>query len=191
MTHIIRHSHAWLALTILLCFAGSTLHAQGLGSISGRVNDPTSAVVAGATVTATQVRTGTKSVVQTNTQGLYVFPSLAPDQYAVAVAAAGFQGYVQSGITLQADQSATVNVQLQVGNQTESINVTSDASAVDISTGTLSNVIGEESVNELPLNARNAASLTLLVPGVTLAPNNGADQGNTKTFPVAVTIAVG
>jgi hypothetical protein len=176
-----------VAMILLVC--SGSLRAQGLGSISGKVSDSSGATIPNATVTATQVKTGASSTATTNDQGVYVFPSLAPNDYSLSVAAQGFQKYVQTGITLQADQAATVDAQLKVGSESESITVSANASAVDTNTGTLAQVINEQSVNDLPLNARNAASLTLLVPGVVSAPNEGADQGNTKTFPVAVTIA--
>ena len=68
------------------------------------------------------------------------------------------------------------------------MNAEANAAQVDTTNGTLSQVIGQEQVNELPLNGRNAAALTTLVAGVSIAPNAQADQGGTKTFPVAVTI---
>ena len=175
-------------LLSLLCCA-VFVHAQGYGTISGKVNDSTGALIPGATVTATQTKTGATSVTQTNNQGFYVFPSLPPANYSISANANGFQKYIQNGVVLQADQSATVNIQLEVGSQTQSVTVTENAASVDTSTGTISQVINEQLVNDLPLNQRNAAALTTLATGVVVSPNDGADQGNTKTFPVAVTIA--
>src|SRR5262249_61130888 len=85
--------------------------------------------------------------------------------------------------------SRTVGVTLQVGGKDEVVNVTGDAIQVDTSTPTLKQVIERERVQELPLNGRNAATLTLLAPGAVAAPSGGADQGTTKTFPGAVTIS--
>ena len=101
----------------------------------------------------------------------------------------GFSGYLQKGILLQADAAVTQNVSLKTGATTETVTVTSDALQVDTTTGTISQVINSSLVNELPLNGRNAAALTLLVPGVVWAPNQGADQGNQKSFPGVVTIS--
>jgi hypothetical protein len=80
-------------------------------------------------------------------------------------------------------------VTLSTGSSSETVTVTSDALQVDTTTGTLSQVIDTARVNELPLNGRNAAALTLLVAGVVWAPNQGADQGNQKSFPGVVTIS--
>ncbi len=164
-------------------------HAQGLGGIVGTVTDPSGAVIANAKVTATEVGTGFARTTTTDAQGRYVMTSLRPAQYDLSVETTGFRKFIQKGVTLLADQTLTVGVTVQVGRQEEVINVTSDAIQVDTSTPTLKQVIERERVQELPLNGRNAATLTLLVPGAVTAPSGGADQGTTKTFPGAVTIA--
>jgi hypothetical protein len=162
--------------------------AQGYGSIVGTVADPTGAVVASATVTVTQTDTGRKTVVTSGPNGAYVFPTLLPTEYMLTVTAKGFENYVQSGIVLQADQSLTVRVRLALGAATQTVQVTTEVPQVDTTSGTLSQVIDEDRVVDLPLNGRNAASLVTLVAGVVDATNegNGVNQGNGKTFPAAV-----
>jgi Carboxypeptidase regulatory-like domain len=180
-----------VALTILFTLiALPSVFAQGLGSISGTINDPTGAMVPSVTVTATRVDEGTTSTVTANDLGFYVFPSLPPSTYTLSVVAPGFQKYVQSGVVLQADQSVTVSIALHVGSSSETITVEANTVQVDTTTGTLSQVIDGQRVNDLPLNGRNVAALTTLVAGAVLAPNGGADQGQTKTFPAAVTISI-
>ncbi|HEV2327013.1 MAG TPA: TonB-dependent receptor [Terracidiphilus sp.] len=170
--------------------AGSpaSLHAQGYGTISGTVTDPTGALIPGATVTATQPQTGRKMVAISGSNGGYVFPTLLPSTYDFSVTAPGFRDYTQTGIVLQANQALTVNIDLQVGTAAETISVTSAPPQVDTTTGTLSQVIDQSRVVEMPLNGRNVASLITLVAGVADATNegNGANQGNGKTFPAAV-----
>ncbi len=187
--HLNRLPMKLLFLVALIFLTSSGLLAQGLGRISGTISDTTGAVVPGAVVSVTQVGTGTKTDVKSNGQGEYVFPSLQPATYDLSVAAPGFAGYVQKGILLQADAAVTQNVPLKTGSTTETVTVTSDALQVDTTTGTISQVINSSLVNELPLNGRNAAALTLLAPGVVWAPNQGADQGNQKSFPGVVTIS--
>jgi hypothetical protein len=179
----------FLFLAAFLCLASSHLHAQGLGRLSGPVTDPTGAVIPNATVTATQNGTGTVTEVKANDSGDFIFPSLPPATYDLSVTSTGFSGYVQKGILLQADASVTQNVTLKTGSSSETVTVTSDALQVDTSSGTLSQVINSASVNELPLDGRNAAALTTLVAGVVIAPNQGADQGSQKSFPGVVTIS--
>ena len=164
-------------------------NAQGLGSITGRVTDPGGAAVGGAQVTATQEGTGFARSAVTETDGLYVIPSLNPAIYTLTVEAKGFSTAKQIAITLLADQTLTVNVALKLGSTTETVTVLSDALQVDTSTSTLKQVIEEQRIADLPLNGRNAAQLTLLVAGAVNSPNGGADQGATKTFPGAVTFS--
>ena len=175
-------------LTLVLIVFSTQSLAQGYGSIVGTVADPTGAVVASATVTATQTDTGRKTVVTSGPNGAYVFPTLLPTEYMITVAAKGFQTYVQSGIVLQADQSLTVRVRLELGAATQTVQVTTEVPQVDTTSGTLSQVIDEARVVDLPLNGRNAAVLVTLVAGIVDATNegNGVNQGNGKTFPSAV-----
>jgi outer membrane receptor protein involved in Fe transport len=172
-----------------LLFAPLFSHAQGLGSIVGRVTDPAGAAVAGAQVTATQEGTGFFRAAETDTEGLFVIPSLRPATYRLTVEAKGFSTSKQDGITLLADQTLTVNVGVTVGATTEIVTVISNAQQVDTATSTLKQVIEQQRISELPLNGRNAAQLTLLVAGAVNSPNGGADQGATKTFPGAVTFS--
>src|SRR5262245_43472676 len=175
-------------LFYLFAFSG-TACAQGFGSIVGAVTDPSGAVIANAKVTVTQQGTGYARVAVTDGEGRYVLTSLRPAQYDLSIEATGFRTFSQKGLTLLADQTLTVNVTAQIGTKEEVVNVTGDAIQVDISTPTLKQVIEKERVTELPLNSRNAATLTLPAPGAGTAPSGGADQGTTKTCPGAVTIS--
>ena len=163
---------------------------QGLGTISGTVTDQSGAVVPSSTVTATQSQTGTTTEVKTNERGSFTFPSLPPASYSISVVASGFKKFEVKGVVLQADQSQLVNAVLQLGEASQTISVAANAIQVDTSTSTVSHVIDQGRVNDLPLNGRNAAQLVTLVAGVVLGPVDNADQGPTKTFPTAVTAAV-
>lgn len=163
-------------------------HAQGFAKIVGTVTDSSGAVVPSATITATQTQNGTTSTVKSGADGGYIYPALLPSSYTVSASAKGFENFKQTGIVLQADQSMTINFVLVVGSSAETVSVIGDAPQVDTSSGTLSQVIDEARVVDLPLNGRNAASLITLVAGVVDASNegNGTNQGNGKTFPAAV-----
>src|SRR5216684_3265157 len=162
--------------------------AQGLGSIVGTVIDPSSAAVASAKITATQADTGVTREATSNSDGYYVIPSLAPAKYVVTVRMSGFSDE-RDEITLLADQTLTLNLNLRLGGTIETVTVTGAELQVDTATSTLKQVIEQQRLVELPLNGRNAAQLTLLVPGALNSPGGGADQGTTKTFPGAVTIS--
>ncbi|HZQ45022.1 MAG TPA: carboxypeptidase regulatory-like domain-containing protein [Acidobacteriaceae bacterium] len=174
-----------------IAFGCSFASAQGFGRISGIVTDSTGAAIPQAKVTATDAGTHYVSSAVANAQGEYVFASLPPKIYNLSAAAPGFETFIQNGVALKADQAVTVNPVLKIGSTEQTVIVTSEAPQVDTSTGTMSQVVEQRQVNELPLNGRNAAQLTELAPGVLPAPNiSSIDQGNTKTFPVVVLITV-
>src|ERR1700744_4419842 len=166
------------------------IHAQGFGSISGVVTDSTGAVIPNAQITAVQVGTGTTLKTVSGGAGTYVFPSVPPAAYTISAAAQGFESFQQTNVVLQADQAVTVNIALKIGSSATTITVTTAPPQVDTTTGTLSQVIGTQQVNELPLITRNAAALTMLVPGVVTAPSANIDQGQTKTFPALAVVTI-
>jgi outer membrane receptor protein involved in Fe transport len=181
--------NCFLVFCSILIFAPASL-AQGFGSMVGRVTDPTGAVVASVKVTATEHGTRLSRSATSDAQGLYVIPSLRPSSYDLTAEANGFSTFKQSGVTLLADQTLTVNISLKLGATTEVITVTSTELQVDTTTSTLKQVVEIQRVLELPLNGRNVADLTLGVPGAVSSPSGGADQGNQKTFPGGVTLSV-
>ena len=136
-------------LTCLLGLAGTSI-AQGRGQIGGTVTDGTGALVAGANVTAIQNGTGAINSTNTDSSGVYVFPSLPPAQYTIKATASGFSTFVESNATLQADQALTVNISLKLGAASETVTVTDTPPQVDLTTGTLSQVIDDKRVNDLP-----------------------------------------
>ncbi len=185
------------ALQLLLCCAilgtvailsTQPAFAQGYGKITGIVTDPAGAAVMGAKIILTQVATGETVTTATGPEGTYVFPSLRPAEYSLSSTSAGFSKFKQTGIVLQADAALTINIGLKLGSISESVTIEASTVQADTSTATLSQVVDQERITDLPLNGRNAASLTTLVAGVVVAPNAQADQGNTKTFPVVVTV---
>lgn len=178
------------ALLMALVVYSSMSQAQGFGSIVGRITDPSGAAVASAKITVTQEGTGLSRSATSDTEGLFVVPALPPAPYTVVVEALGFSNARQTGVTLLADQTLTVNMTVKLGATTEVMTVSAGDIQVDTSTSTLKQVIEQERITELPLNGRNAAELTLLVPGAVTAPSGGAQQGSTKTFPGAVTISI-
>src|SRR5258708_9520353 len=162
---------------------------QGLGTIAGSVADPSGALIPSATVTAIEVETGASRTAVSSGSGYYVLNSLRPTQYTLTIAAPGFRRFTENGIILLADQSATINVKLEVGSATETMTVEASGAQVDTTTATLRQVVDSQRMATLPLNGRNAAQLTVLVAGAVNAPNQNADQGPTKTFPAAVTVS--
>jgi hypothetical protein len=175
---------------VFVCSIGA--YAQG-GSvaISGTVTDSTGAVIPGAKVSATEKSTATVHTVTTGSSGQFKISALRPTTYTVTVEAVGFKKYVQDLVML-ADQTRDMDVHMQVGDTTMQITVAESAVAVNTVSSELSQVIESSRVSDLPLNGRNAADLTLLVPGAVsaLSNNSGGLQGDTKQIPGAEAIAV-
>lgn len=165
-------------------------YGQGLARINGVVTDASGAAIPEARVTATQLSTGVKTQAVASGSGDYSFPALPPARYRITVEAPGFATFSNEEVVLQADQAITVNAALKVGAAGEVVQVTDAPPQIDTTTGTLSQVIDTQRVNDLPLDGRNAAALTVLVPGVVTAPSTAIDQGQTKTFPVVASVTV-
>jgi len=123
-------SRLWI-LPILLCliFPVNGLSQEFRATISGTVTDAQGASVPHAAVTATEVNTGTSSTATTTDDGKYTIPFLAPGNYQVRGIASTFEQYLRQGITLTAGGSIVVDMQLKVGNSTQTVTVIADGSA--------------------------------------------------------------
>ncbi len=120
------------------------------GIISGKITDPSGAVVAGAKLTITQTETNFTSTSETNSEGLYRVPSLRPGAYKVAVSAAGFKELVRDGLTLRIGENLGVDLQLQVGGVTESITVTNALPLLETQSSSSGQVMKGEYFYKLP-----------------------------------------
>ncbi|MGH9842783.1 MAG: carboxypeptidase regulatory-like domain-containing protein, partial [Blastocatellia bacterium] len=155
------------AVCCALLFCSLTASAQqGKGTISGTVADQTGAAVPGAAVTIINTGTNATFTATTNQEGFYIAPGLAVGSYRVVVERQGFRQAVLSQITLQVDQKAQVDVTLETGNLSETMEVTAQAPLTDTGSATLGKVIENRRMVELPINGRNALALVVLTPGV-------------------------
>ena len=181
-----------MVLMMLLCSTSTRLFAQASAGasaqISGLVSDPAGAVVPGATVTATQTSTGSTRAAVTGVDGSYVLPNLSVGPYKLQVVSSGFKTYDQTGIVLQVSDSVTVNIKLQIGSTSQSITVSADASMVNTESSSVSTVIENNRVVDLPLNGRNLTQLVLLA-GAAVSTNFG-DYLSSKNYPTSLTIQV-
>jgi hypothetical protein len=161
-------SHRVLALSLFLALPQVVLFGQQTGQIVGLVADSTGAVVAGASIKVVEKATGISRAAVSGNDGQYVLTTLRPTTYDLTAEHAGFRAFRFSGFELLANQSLTVNVTLDVGSVTETINVSGAALQVDTSTSTLSEVVDQSRIVELPLNGREVANLAALVPGTSI-----------------------
>jgi len=152
------------------------VHAQSAttGNITGTVRDPQGATVPKAEVTITDEKTGTSRTVRATEDGFYNATSLPAGTYTVSTAPTGFKKTVSTGVELHVNENKTVNLDVQVGQVTETVTVTSEAAPVELRSGEVSSLISEKQVTELPLNGRNYAQLALMVPGVSPVTQAGA-----------------
>ena len=153
-------------LMIAACAGVNTPAQQITGSIRGTVLDTSGGVVSGAKVTAIQAETGLVRTVPSNSQGAYLLVELPIGHYRLEAEAKGFQKYVQGGITLDVDDTATVPIHLAVGTATEQVEVQANAQMVETTITNLGQTVEEREVLDLPLNGRNFSQLGLLQPGV-------------------------
>jgi hypothetical protein len=156
-----------LVAVIVPFFLNAVLFAQGTGGrILGRISDPSGAVLSGVKITATNDATGVGHESQSNETGDYTFPDLPVGSYSLAFNLTGFKKSVRHNIALDVNQVITLNMTLQLGTTQEVVDVTSEAPLVDTSSTQLGAVVNNRSVNELPLNQRDAYQFLQLQPGV-------------------------
>ena len=155
------------SLFVLLALTSIAAGQSFRGTIVGTVKDPTGAVLPGVEVTITNTGTSAARSVVSNETGDYAVPLLPPGNYSVTVSLPGFKTDVRSGITLQVDQVARVDVTLQVGEVSEKVEVSGNAPLLNTESSTVGTVIENAKVTELPLNGRQFFQLNLLVPGAT------------------------
>jgi len=172
---------AAILYSCVLALSAAVLDGQETrGIILGRVTDPTDAVVVGATVTAVNTATNVRTTTTSNQSGDYALPFLNPGAYDVSVEVQGFKTFLQTGITVQVNGKATLNVRLEVGQTSESVKVVGEAPLVDSSSASLGEVVDRRRIVELPLKDGNPIMLASLAPGVM----NLSTGGWTRPFDV-------
>jgi hypothetical protein len=153
-------------LVVSLLLLSLAAFAQGSGSLSGTVVDPSGATVAGAQVRVRQAQTGAQRSAPTDANGFFSLSSLPVGEYTLEVEAAGFQRFRQANIQLQIDERLRIDPALVIGAPSEVVEVRGQASAVNTTDAVLRNVIDNARMVQLPLNGRNALQLVALTPGV-------------------------
>ncbi len=176
-----------IAITCLILAALAPLSAQiTSASIVGTVKDSSGGVVPTAAVKVKAVATNQTRETKTDPDGNYVLTNLPIGQYQVTVAAQGFRTEVHEGVTLQVSQRARLDVTLQAGSVTESVNVTAEVPIINTEDAVYGDVIDNKRVVELPLNGRNFNALALLTPNVQSGVPGGATLQNFLAGGIAV-----
>ncbi|HEY6466461.1 MAG TPA: carboxypeptidase regulatory-like domain-containing protein [Candidatus Acidoferrales bacterium] len=173
----------------LFCFALLAVGVQSQttsGTISGTVKDKTGAVIPNVTVTATNEATNVVNTVQTNDAGAYSFLSLPVGKYDVEAKQTGFTDYKQMGITLDVNDHLVIDVAMEVGAVTQTVEVSANAAHVETSSATLGNVIGGQTIQDQPLLNRSYIDLMGLQAGVNVSTGGGSVSGMLSAGNVSV-----
>lgn len=159
---------AILACLLLALGLTSNSFGQGItGSITGTVTDSSGAPIVSATVTVRETDTNAVRVVNSSDAGTYAVTQLPPGRYSVKVDTAGFKTYQQDHITLEIDQVAQINAQLEVGSQQQTVVVTSASPVIQTENSSVGQVIDSDTIQNTPLNGRlSVMGLIALAPGV-------------------------
>jgi Carboxypeptidase regulatory-like domain/TonB dependent receptor len=152
---------------VMVLFTSLNVAGQQItATIRGTVSDPSGAIVQAARVTAKQIETGLTREAMTDRQGEYVLVELPIGHYQLEVQAKGFQRYLQEGISLDVNETATVGIHLKLGAETQQVEVSADATLVQSTVSSLGQTVMEREILDLPLDGRNFSQLGLLQPGV-------------------------
>ncbi|MDQ2949082.1 MAG: carboxypeptidase-like regulatory domain-containing protein [Acidobacteriota bacterium] len=158
-----------MSLSIALpCFGQS-----GKAELFGTIHDPAGLGMPMAKVTGQEQATGFRLDVTSDERGGYHLLGLAAGRYVLTVEKTGFQSYQQSGITLRIGDQVRLDLNLAVGQSSQSVNVNEEASLLETATGSVSHHVSQQEIETLPLDGRNFIPLVALAPGVAL-PGGGS-----------------
>ena len=162
----VAHGWLWIVLSFLVMLSDPyNAGAQGGTQILGTVRDSTGAAVAGAQVEIKNDQQGwTRSTISSDL-GSYQFSAVPVGSYSVKVDKPGFKGYTQTGVTVQVDLQARVDISLELGPSIQTVTVTGSAAILETTSSTNQIVIDRERIQNLPLNGRDTRQLISLVPG--------------------------
>ena len=162
------------ALSIL---TGLAIAQAPTAQMTGRVTDPSGAIVVDAKIIAENTDTGAKREMGSNDLGNYTIPLLNPGNYQVTATKEGFRSITRSGITLNVDQVARLDFVMELGSVSEKIEISAEAPQVDSERSSLGSVVQNRQIINLPLNGRTTTGLAFLVAGVQPGQDTSGDNG--------------
>jgi Carboxypeptidase regulatory-like domain len=164
----------FLVLVVGCLLLSASLYAQSnQGRILGTVRDQSGGIIAGATVTVTDVLKGVTRTLTTDEAGDYSAPNLDPSTYRVRVEYKGFKTYDREGLDVGVGQEAKIDITMQTGEQNQTVTVTESIPLVETTSATLTGNIESQKIADLPLNGRNFVNLLTLRPGYVNSPGGG------------------
>src|SRR6266849_3584205 len=183
---------SWILTAILVCSIPIKLSAQAVANaqIHGVISDPTGAVITGVQIKATQIETRQVRTTVSTGDGSYVLPNLPVGPYTLEVTAQAFNNYVQSGIILQVGNNVQINVTLQVGAVNQELRVSANAAMVETQDTSISEVVDQRRIVDLPLNGRQATDLIVLSGGANVPPGAASRVVTTHDYVSAVGVSI-
>ncbi|MGH9907106.1 MAG: carboxypeptidase regulatory-like domain-containing protein [Pyrinomonadaceae bacterium] len=166
-----------LSLVCLLFSLPAMGQTAGTGALTGTVTDQQNAIVSGVEITVTNEATGEKRTVVSQDNGDYAVPQLLPGSYRIDFARTGFKTAVKTGLRVNVTETSRLDIQLEVGQVTETVSVTSEAELLQTESVTLGRVADREVVSNLPLVTRNYTQIVTLSPGVAAGVTNATELG--------------
>jgi hypothetical protein len=151
---------------LVVCLCGALSPQEFRSTLSGLVTDPTGAPVPNATVVATEANTGTKSQTVTDSTGQYTIPFLLPGTYQLTARAEGFKRYVRQSLVIAAAEHPVVDMPLELGAVSQSIDVTEAPPLVNTDNASFGQAVTTAQVEDFPLNGRTPMMLAQLSVGV-------------------------
>jgi hypothetical protein len=170
------HKKIILVVVLVLAFAGALQAQSTNASLTGRITDPSKAIIPDAKVIVINMGTNIRRESTTNEAGIYYLTNLPPSTYRVEVEKAGFRTVIKPGVVLHVQDTVEINFEMTLGSLSESITVEGGGMGIDLSPS-VRTVIDRQFVGNLPLNGRSFQSLILLTPGVTVASTNANEYG--------------
>jgi hypothetical protein len=153
-------------LCVFLLAAVTGFAQEFRATLAGRIVDPSGAAIPAAEVVLSNTGTGEAFRTSADATGNYTFALMKPGSYEISAAAAGFRKYVRQGLTLSVNQTAVMDIALELGSATETVTVTAETPLLETGTADRGGLLDEKVIAEMPLNGRNPFMLSMLVPGV-------------------------
>ena len=181
----------WTLCGITLLLAAAAQAQISRGTITGRITDPTGAVVSGAKVIAVDVATGSAYNTVSTGDGLYTIPFLAPNTYRVTVNAAGFKSSIHENVVVAANERVGVDATLQVGQNTDTVTVEAESPLLETSSASAGQVLNNEDIDNMPVNGRTPLILAQLAYGAISTGNPQFNHPFDNSGPSSVALGGG
>src|SRR6266850_7468039 len=170
-------------VAIFLILSGSIRAQSPNAALNGQVVDSSGGVIVGANIDAVNVATNVRYSTKTNAEGMYLLPGLPPANYEIQVSHAGFKTILKPDVLLNVQDAVVINFVLPLGAVSERVTVEAGASMINTTNASVSTVVDQTYIKNMPLNGRSFQDLILLTPGVVTQTPQAFAVGATGATP--------